>query len=45
MKFIVKPEVGLTEGYCYFPIMIPDSCQAVCKNNCGRVCVVDCISN
>lgn len=45
MKYIVAPNTGTTQGYCFFPF--PGSsgggCGKVCANNCSHVCPVDCM--
>ncbi len=43
MKFIVKPALNLTTGYCFG--CGERYCEVVCTNNCTIVCTIDCMMN
>lgn len=38
MKYIIERKRQYYHGYCV-------TCNVVCNNNCGRVCLIDCMMN
>lgn len=44
MVYICLPNNQIMQNYCYDGCSTK-SCQKLCGNNCGRVCVVDYVVN